>query len=529
MIKIPSLSILALLALGACSTTETSGTLGFATLEETGESVVIYGQKEDLRGTREAFAAGDQIGVSALTPGTSDLKSPEMANIAYVADGNGIFSGVEGGIKLDGAPADIVAYYPYSPKVADGLLPVDISDQTDASKTDLLWGKSLSSDLISGYRAPMTFLHKLGLVEITFEAKDATHGLPSSIKVTAKGVKYAGQMALATGELTLGTETKDITVAADADHKAYLLLMPGDKLSGLAFDFDGQLKEFTFDAPLEIVSGKRIVLTFRPYSDAIPALKAAYAEIPVETIEHPGTIRAIHMAPDSWFAGGTTPGGSRRNYSILYDKEKKQPLWVAYPMYADCKGPQERTNYWDWDPDIPRADQPQLEGSYQPQSMDFNRGHMLSSESRDASLMLNRSTFYYTNMVPQNKYQNSGIWTQLETKEQAWINSYDTLFIVCGPIFDPAAVKRYVQDDVNQNVLVPDAVFKAILRQTASGEWQSMAVRMPNTKPSSGDSWKNHMVTVRSLEEELGFTFFTHLPADVATEVKSQNNPAQWN
>ena len=520
--KLSLLPALALLWMTACSAPESA----LPAITQ-GEGLTLLGSTESLRATQETFDSGDQIGVFALTPGSS-VTLPGASNVPYLSDATGLFKGQNGqGIKLQGAGADIAAYYPYNASANGTTVPFDLSDQSDASLVDLLWGK-VPADRVTSTRVPVVFDHLLGLVEITFVPKDVAHPLPSAIEVTAKSLLTEGTLDVTTGVLSKGSVRKDVILTPDASNKVYLMMIPGETLTTLSFRFDGKTVEYTLPAPIAIKKGTKATLTLRPYGEAV-AQTTAYAEIPLVTAEIPGTHQAIHYTPDSYFGGGTTSGGLRRNYTILYDENKRQPLWVAYPMYADCTGSADRTNAWDYDPDLPRNIQPVLEGSYQPQSMGFNRGHMLGSAGRNATSNLNRSTFYYTNMVPQNSGQNSGIWNQIETLEQkSWgTSNTDTLYVVCGPIFTDAA-RRFVKDDLGKNVRVPDAIFKVLLRKV-SGEWLSMAVRMPNVTPPKGDSWKNHMVTVKSLEEELGFTFFTHLPADIADEVKSQNNPSQWN
>ena len=518
----PALTLTLLLSLSACGQMQQR-----EVADDTAEKIAILGTAEALRATQTAFGSGDRIGVYALAPGGSDITG-SYANLPYTSDASGLFSADGTAVTGQRGSMDLAAYYPYDAAVTGTTLSFDLSDQSDPAAKDLLWGK-VTADKVTGARVPMTFRHLLGLVEIAFVQKDAAHPLPSTIPVTVKGLLTDGTADLVTGTLAKGTVRKEVTLTPDAAGKVSLLMIPGETLSALSFTFDGKAAAYTLPEPITAKGGAKASLTLRPYKSGSVITVAPYAEIPVSVTERPGTRLAMHFAPDSYFAGGSTPGGSRRNYSILFDEESRQPLWVAYPMYDDCMGSADRTNAWDWDPDLPKSIQPVLEGSYQPQSMGFNRGHMVSSASRTASRELNKTTFYYTNMIPQNSYQNSGIWNQLENKEQSWAKSdFDTLFIVCGPIFTEAA-PRYVQDDNGNEVRVPDQVFKAILTRTASGQWRSMAVRMPNVTPPKGDSWKNHMVTVRSLEEELGFTFFTHLPADVADEVKSQNNPGQWN
>ena len=538
MTKIQTLSLLALMMLSSCSGfREGNGSGQTSRPDEAGKELIIVGTQEELRATQDRFAQGDEIGVYVYEAGSGTVLDA-AENLKYASDAYGVFRGTSPKTPVLGdRKADVVAYYPYSASVSNRKLAVDLSDQTDPSKIDLLWGKATAGKLTLGYRMPVRFEHKLGLIELTFARVDAAHPLPRVAKATAKGVRFSAVLDLYTGELTVGTEKKDVTAVMDDGHKAYLLLMPGEVVSGLTFEFDGHVVDYLFPSPVTIKAGKKAAVTIRPKGNAvIETSAAAYMEIPVALTAPGSAIEVTHFAPDDYFAGGTTPGGERRNYSLLYDKKMMQPLWVAYPLYKDCIGGSGRNDEWRYDPDPklqPTSIQPDLSGSYKPSGLDWSRGHMLASNNRTATVALNKTTFYFTNMVPQNQTQNGGVWQTLEGKEHDWANNptrykLDTLFVVSGPVF-PTAGQTYVQDNSGKDVAVPEYTYKAILaKRTDTGEWRSMAVKIPN-RPNVSKEWKDYMVTVKSLEEELGFVFFTQLPADIADKVKSQKNAAQWN
>lgn len=538
MTKIQTLSFLALMILGSCSWLKDDIGSGQASRpNEAGKKLIIVGTQEELRATRDSFAQGDEIGVYVYEAGGSTVLDA-AENLKYTSDAYGVFRGTDPKSPVLGdRKADVVAYYPYSASVSNRKLAVDLSDQSDPSRTDLLWGKATANQLTLGYRMPVRFEHKLGLIELTFARVDAAHPLPRVAKATAKGVRFSAVLDLYTGELTAGTEKKDVTAVMDDGHKAYLLLMPGEVVGGLTFEFDGHVVDYVFPSPVIIKAGMKAAVTIRPKGNAvIETVTAAYTEIPVALSVPGSAVEVTHFAPDDYFGGGTTPGGERRNYSLLYDKKMMQPLWVAYPLYKDCIGGSGRTkpDPWDYDPEVPREIQPVLSPrSYQPSGLDWSRGHMLASNNRTASRNLNITTFYYTNLVPQNQKQNGGVWQTLETREHDWASNpkqykMDTLFVVSGPVF-PTSDQDYVYDNAGKKVPIPEYTYKVILgKRTDTGEWRSMAVKIPNS-PNVSSNWKDYMVTVKSLEEELGFVFFTQLPRDIADKVKSQKNAAQWN
>lgn len=264
-----------------------------------------------------------------------------------------------------------------------------------------------------------------------------------------------------------------------------------------------------------------------PLGNVRPGVVAQYREEAVvrdaTLLDHALFVR--HMAPDSWFADGGS--GTRRNYSILFDKKYRSPRYVAFPMYPGVIGNSGRTGRWDYDPELSRTIQPNLFKSY---NGGWSRGHMLSSGSRTASRPLNVTTFYYSNMVPQNQSQNSGQWQQLENKERAWaqqVSKYDTLYVVCGPVYSKEPLQMTTDRDGKQ-IPVPDATYKVFLRQEkATGNWHSIGFIMPNSS-LSGTKYDAYAVPVSEVERQTGLQFFTHLPKDKAVGIKSQNDPSHW-
>lgn len=236
----------------------------------------------------------------------------------------------------------------------------------------------------------------------------------------------------------------------------------------------------------------------------------------------------MHTAPDSYFKGGHTQGGIRRNFTIYYSKNSTLPYWVAYPLYPDCMGSSGRTDEWGWDPIIPREYQPDLSSAYKG-SPKQSRGHMLASSARTASRNLNVTTFYYTNMIPQVQSHNAGNWAQLENLEKSWgnKNDYDTIYVATGPIFDPNTTHTVSDKNGVKKVPIPTHSWKVMLRYDRSKQkYYSLAAKIPNLGDKT--KWYDHVTTVAELEKELGVTFFTHLPAEVANEVKNQKDPSKW-
>jgi endonuclease G len=64
-----------------------------------------------------------------------------------------------------------------------------------------------------------------------------------------------------------------------------------------------------------------------------------------------------------------------------------------------------------------------------------------------------------TNICPQDRGLNSGLWNVIERDCRKWAKKYGDLYIVCGPVF----LNREHEVIGKNKVVVPEAFFKVIL------------------------------------------------------------------
>lgn len=541
----------------------------------------VQSRINSLRATETSWERGDQIGLYAVVSGkglSSTSIFQKASNLPYTTpDGDGQFLPAEGGeIRLmPEERIDLISYYPYQPVGADHKLRINVRDQSDLSKLDLLYSDNARGLNNLRPKAVLQFNHALSQLQISIMGDGATD--LNALQISVGDVKVEGVFNLAAGQLSkLGGTTSKITmhkaksVAKGATHQA--ILLPGQELKGLTYTFEVAGKSYTYTETesKQLQPGVRVRRNFKLTDTGVELIDATIEIIgegegdtqPQPDPEQPGEDpkpepptppaegygnqafymeqvmiqngymedRIIHQldSPDSYFSGGTTSGGKRRNYTIYFSKNNHQPYMVAYPLYKDCLGDSGRTDKWDFDPVIDKKYQMQLYRSYQPRSYNMSRGHMLASNQRTASRELNFTTFYFTNMVPQEQSQNSGIWQQLESRENAFArnaNKSDTLYVVCGPTLAPNA--DMVHDDNNKKCPIPTHTWKVLLKKK-KGQWISIGAKMPNVRPVSGSKWYDYTCTVADLEKELGVKFFPFLPENEATAIKSQNNSRDW-
>ena len=226
-------------------------------------------------------------------------------------------------------------------------------------------------------------------------------------------------------------------------------------------------------------------------------------------------------------------GRTMRNYSFYWDYTNRVSHWVAYPLCGVYMGDSGRSEAWGYDPLLPAAKQQNVSGGYKEGDNGwYARGHQLPSADRTVSYDVNATTFYGTNLTPQDYDFNGGVWATLEGKVRAWAGSSDTLYVVTGCVTEGAT--HYVLDRSGARVTVPAAYYKAVLRYSRNSTlgrsgYMAAAFWYDHGQPPTVFSRKESL-SVAALEAKLGYKLFVNLPAKVgasaADAIKSENPAA---
>ncbi|MCK0161601.1 DNA/RNA non-specific endonuclease [Allomuricauda sp. F6463D] len=198
-------------------------------------------------------------------------------------------------------------------------------------------------------------------------------------------------------------------------------------------------------------------------------------------------------------------------YTLSYSEAHEQAEWVAYTLkkehltYDDRQRP-----YFIEDPKVKTksADWRNYKGS------GFDRGHLCPAGDRRFSEQAYNETFYTSNISPQDRYFNAGIWNRLEQKVRYWCKKYGDLIVVTGGILSEKGLLEIGEEDVD----VPNSFYKIILR-TSGEEVQLLAFLIPATE--SKQSLQNFLVSVDEIEGETGIDFFVNQTKKWQTDMES--------
>ena len=150
----------------------------------------------------------------------------------------------------------------------------------------------------------------------------------------------------------------------------------------------------------------------------------------------------------------------------------------------------------------------------------YDRGHMAPAADMKWSKVAMEESFLMTNICPQVKSLNSGIWHRLEQRVREWAARDSSIIVVCGPIFTPG---KPVEQIGEIGVAVPHRFFKALY---APGRNIGIAFIFDNDKVKG--ELRKYAVTIDSVERETGLDLFYNLPDDIENEVENQCNYKLW-
>lgn len=484
-------------------------------------------------GTRmmnSAWDSGDNIGIYMKENGkelSNTTILSEADNIEYITRrGDGVFTAADETQTIffpeDGNKVDFIAYYPYQANVSNFKYPIDVSDQSSQSAIDLLYSNNSVGLSTESQQANLNFNHMLSKINFNFTEGEGVTDL-SGLKVTIKSMPTLATFDLAKGTMDVDlTSVKNIEVKMSNEGKiGEAVLIPiGTKSIEVTFSSEGNAYTHTF-SNLELKSGVK-----HSYNITIKDSGTSVVPEPEYAMwtETPLFKAQANLQYNNYSMNGTTSTtgyvSGERNFSMLYDKDNRVALWVAYPLHKSHIGDVSRTNAWAYDPTIEQMFQPNLTKSWP--GSGYDRGHQIPSGDRTNTKTANRMTFYYSNMAHQQSQFNQLMWADLENKIRSWCGyGTDTVFMVTGVILstqeDP--IIKYTKDNSSRDCASPQYFYKAMAKKSGS-TFQTIGFRIPNERPSDRD-YDKHRITVAELEQETGFTFFPSIDDAAKKEIGS--------
>ena len=208
-------------------------------------------------------------------------------------------------------------------------------------------------------------------------------------------------------------------------------------------------------------------------------------------------------------------------FTVSYNPSTRQPDWVSYTLTAEEVEATKHT------PKIPRNFMPDPNLNLpQATNEDYRgsgwvRGHMARRQDMKWSEQAVKESDYFTNICPQNKEMNNGVWHQIENLARKLAVRYDSVQIVCGPIF----VSQTPETIGPNQVPIPDSFFKAFLVKHQD-TYHTIAFICPNSPDSVTVAATAR--SVNTVESFTGYDFFGFLDDGVEETVEDEVEVGIW-
>ena len=208
-------------------------------------------------------------------------------------------------------------------------------------------------------------------------------------------------------------------------------------------------------------------------------------------------------------------------YSYLF-RQARWVLQVLDPQKNEEEEYVDRVDCFRSDVRIPemfRADLHDYEGG------EYDRGHLVSSADRRRSRVENSETFLLSNMAPQRKGFNRGIWKELEGAIRTLASQKKTVevYVISGPLFQ---IDRNKINFTGDDVIVPHCFFKSVLAETHRGTLSMYSFIIPNRKTNKPLS--DFLTKTTEIEFFTGLMLWDRLRGAKAEKLKATKKKSVW-
>lgn len=204
-------------------------------------------------------------------------------------------------------------------------------------------------------------------------------------------------------------------------------------------------------------------------------------------------------------------------FTLSFNPRAHVPNWVAWELTADeAQGPVSRSGKFYCDDSVEGCAEP-----YDYSYSGYDRGHMCPAGDLRWSKEAMHNSFTMTNICPQVKSLNTGVWKRLEEKCRTWAKADSAIIIISGSVLSDNP-RETIGDT---RVVVPDSFFKVIISPFANPP-RGIAFVMKNGYVEGG--MQKAATTIDEVERITGFDFFSALPDSIENIVETQCDFPKW-
>ena len=207
----------------------------------------------------------------------------------------------------------------------------------------------------------------------------------------------------------------------------------------------------------------------------------------------------------------------REGYALGYKSAWKTARWVTYRLTDDEVLNQVARRSEEFAPDPQIIGGPQLEDY---RGSGYDRGHLAPAADMKWSQRAMTECFYLSNMVPQDRGNNGGIWNEIENTVRGFACAEGSVFVATGPV----TPERPVLSVGKGRVAVPTELWKVVYDETPPQKMIGFIVPNRSVKGKP----KDYACSVAEVERRTGLRFFPKLTGKDSLKASFDASAWDW-
>ncbi|MFA7332198.1 MAG: DNA/RNA non-specific endonuclease [Candidatus Delongbacteria bacterium] len=206
-----------------------------------------------------------------------------------------------------------------------------------------------------------------------------------------------------------------------------------------------------------------------------------------------------------------------KGFALGYRERDEQAAWVSYCLTkAELRAAKtKRSEDFRRDLAVPTgsATLEDYKGS------GYDRGHLAPAADMAFHAQAMSESFLLSNMSPQHKSFNRGVWSKLEEQVREFARQRGRVWVVTGPVLD-----QPLEHVGPSQVSVPRAYYKVLYAPKPRPAM--LGFLLPNA--ASSVPLQHFVVSVDSVEALTGLDFFAKLPDAQERRLEASRRPLDW-
>jgi len=197
-------------------------------------------------------------------------------------------------------------------------------------------------------------------------------------------------------------------------------------------------------------------------------------------------------------------------FAVRYDTTRKTPNWTVHKLTpAEANGQTKRNRpKFKTDPDI-ETDKQAIDDSYK--GSGYSRGHIVAAADMSWNLKAYKTTFLFSNVVPQKQTFNAGVWLGMEKELRSLVKSKNIDIWGYSGVYGQVHIQPTIGTPPNAPV-VPQCFYKIFVTQNKGNKkYKAIAALYHWDDYSQQKTWAKSITTLDQIKKRSGIHFLDGL------------------